>query len=594
MAQAGPERPEPARSPGSDGPPAAASSARAGGGAALTALVAFIARLEAGADRRPGLAALGLFAAYAALATGLYAQALHGPFVSDDFGYLVTHPYTEPLSWANVAAMFDPWGPAKLYAANYAPLHLLLTALERHIFADALLGYHLVNVLVHAANAGLLVALLRRAGVPGVAAVLGGGFFLVHPANVEAVAWVSQLKTSACLAFALAALLVLERRPAAATALFVASLLTKASGLFLLPTAAAWLWARGVPAQRFAWVAAWLVIAGLYAVPQLASFQHLGAVEVAAFEDPAVHVRTIFAVALRYLVMAATSLGVSAFQEPAPATSWLDPRWLGGALACTALAARTLAGLRPGAPRPLRLEAVFWIAAAAAFAPVSQVFPFLNPVADRYLYVALPGLVGGALLAGDALRRAAPTRGPLRAPRVGLAAALAACAVLGLLGLRTAERARLWTSETLLLLDAARHYPEGGTAHFLEARAAAQRGDVDAALDSLRVAADRGLDRFRALRRDPGLAPLRGEPAFDAFLAELAGRYIEVARRRGATTQSELRMLAFAHLERGENGRAARALERALEAGGPLDAVVREELERLRNDGAAGAGDGAP
>lgn len=571
MAQADPERPDPVRSPEPE-------SDAAG-------LLSF---LEALAARRPRAAALGLCAVFAALATAIYARALHGPFVSDDFGYLVTHPYTEPLSWANVVAMFDPWGPAKLYTANYAPLHLLFTALERHMFADAMLGYHLVNVGVHAANAALLVALLRRAGVPGVAAVLGGGFFLVHPANVEAVAWMSQLKTSASLAFALGAWLAVERRPALATGLFAASLLTKASGLFLLPTAAAWLWVRGAPPRRLAWVGGWTVLAALYAVPQFASFQHLGQVDVAAFADPAVHVRTVFATAMRYLVMAATSAGVSAFQEPPPATSWLDPWWLGGAAACAVLGARTVAGLRA---RPPRVEAVFWIAAAAAFAPVSQVFPFLNPVADRYLYTALPGLVGGALLAGASLWRAAPA--PLRPSRAGVAAALAACAALGLLGLRSAGRARLWNHETLLLLDAARHYPDGGTAHFLEARAAAGRGDVDAAVAALRVAAERGVDRFQALRSDPGLAPIRDAPAFRAFLAELAGRYIELAHRRGATTQAELRMLALAHLERGEDDQAARALERALEAGGPLDAVVREELAEVRRR-AGGPDDGAP
>jgi hypothetical protein len=91
-----------------------------------------------------------LFAGFALLGFGLYGAALSGPFISDDIGYLVTHPYTASLSFENLVAIFDPFGPARLYTANYAPLHLLLIALERHIFADAMLGYHLVNVLVRA------------------------------------------------------------------------------------------------------------------------------------------------------------------------------------------------------------------------------------------------------------------------------------------------------------------------------------------------------------------------------------------------------------------------------------------------------------
>ena len=136
---------------------------------------------------------LWLFAGYAALALALYWPALAGPFVSDDFAYLVTHPYTTPLSLENVLAILDPFGPAKLHAANYAPIHLLLTAFELHIFADAPQGYHLVNVAIHALCALLLTAWLRRAGFGFHAALAGGLFFLVHPANVEAVAWMSQL-----------------------------------------------------------------------------------------------------------------------------------------------------------------------------------------------------------------------------------------------------------------------------------------------------------------------------------------------------------------------------------------------------------------
>jgi hypothetical protein len=524
------------------------------------------------------------FASFAVVAVSLYRDALQGPFLSDDIAYLVTHPYTAPLSWQNVWEILDPWGPAKLYAANYAPVHLLLTAIERHIFADALRGYHLVNLGIHAANATLLVAWLRMAAIPGRMALVAGLFFLVHPANVEAVAWASQLKTNASLAFALGALLALQRRPVLAAALFALSLLTKASGLFALPTAAVWLFAApGSRRRDFAWIGVWTIIAALYAMPQFASFAHLGQVEVEAYADPWVHARTVAAVGARYLVMAPTAVGVSAWQDPDPALSWLDPWWLASLPLGALLGWRLLVGLRAR-----RLEAAFWMSAAAAFAPVSQVFPFPTPVADRYLYFILPGLLGGALLwAGEAFGRLRPgTDARSRDPRLAIAG-VAALAWIVALGWQTSERAEIWQSETRLLLDAARHYPNGSSAAILRARSAAQRGDVAGAVAALRVAAERGLDRFTALEQDPGLAPIRHTPEFRALMREMAGGWIELAKRRGYSTQPELRFMAIAHSTRGEQEEAVAALEAALAAGGPQSDTIRAELAAARAELAA-------
>ena len=81
--------------------------------------------------------------------------------------------------------------------------------------------------------------MFRETGIPGRAALAGGLFFLVHPANVEAVAWASQLKTLAALSLSLLALLGLRRWPPAALSLFALALLAKASALAALPMAAA-------------------------------------------------------------------------------------------------------------------------------------------------------------------------------------------------------------------------------------------------------------------------------------------------------------------------------------------------------------------
>jgi tetratricopeptide (TPR) repeat protein len=531
---------------------------------------------------------LAIHAAFAALALAILQPALSGPFVSDDHLYS-NHPYTQELSLANLVAIFDPFGPAKLYTANYEPVHLGLHALARQIFADSTLGYHCLNAWIHALVATLAVALWSRKpaqparsepqasgvcdgpGIPLSAAAFGGVLFVVHPANVEAVAWISQLKTTVSVALALGALLCLPRRGAVATALFGLALLTKASAAFALPMAAGFAWARRGPSRRgWAFVAAWALLLAAYALPQLASFEHLGRARVEAFSDPWVQLRTIGATGARYLAMAATGFGVSAFQEPDPARSPLDPWWLASLGAAALLAWRLAASLRRRSD-----EAAFWLGALAAFAPVSQLFPFLNPIADRYLYTMLPGLIGAVLCAAYGA--------PVRLPRPARTALIAGAAALAaLFAAQSFGRARLWQSETLLNLDAARHYPEGASARFLRARAAAQAGDVETAVAELRAASLRGVDNFLVLQRDPGLWPLHGEPAFEALVREVAGRWIERATERGVATQAELRFLGLAHRARGELDLAVAALERALAAGGPQDAQVAAELAETR------------
>ena len=533
------------------------------------------AELAADAPRRaggPGARSLLVFAVFAAALLFVYRAALHGPFLSDDFGYIVSNPYTSSLAWENLRAIADPFGPARLYTANYAPVHLLLTSLERQIFADDPFGYHIVNVLLLAANSALLVSLLRASGLPAAAALVAGAVFALHPANVEAVAWISQLKSVAALAFALAALRLHPRRPAAAAALFGLGLLTKASAAFAWPMACVLAWTRrptpGGARHETGWLVLWGLLLAGFALPEYASFAGAGEAETTAFAGVGEQARTIAALGARYLVMAASSFGVSAFQEPAPVRSWLDPWWLVALPAAGLLAWRVARTLRARQP-----EAAWWVGAAAAWAPVSQVFPFLNPIADRYLLFMLPGLIGGtSLWLASALGQAALRR-----------SALVAAAVLGaLFAFVSAERARLWRDETLLLLDAARRYPNGATAFYLNARRAAQQGDASAAVAALREAAARGIDRFMALEQDPALAPIRDTPEFHDLIRDMAGAWLERARRRGHATPAELRVMAHAHIARAEYARAAELLEQALAAGGPFEAVLRAELDAVR------------
>jgi len=155
-----------------------------------------------------------------------YFPALHGGLLWDDDRHL-TKPDLQSLHgfwriWFDLAA-----------TQQYYPLLHSAFWIEYRIWGDSVLGYHLVNVLLHATAAFLLIAILRRLGLPG--AWLAGFIFAVHPVCVEAVAWISEQKsTLSGVLYLCSALAYLhfdqtrsQRRYFLATGLFVLALLSR-------------------------------------------------------------------------------------------------------------------------------------------------------------------------------------------------------------------------------------------------------------------------------------------------------------------------------------------------------------------------------
>ena len=514
------------------------------------------------------------------MALAVYRPALHGSFVSDDIGYVLGNPWIHELSAANLVAILDPSGPAAKHTINYAPVHLLLHALEWRLFGADVLGYHVVNVILHALASVLVAALLNRSRLGFAAASVGGAIFLLHPANVEAVAWIFQLKTIVSLVLACGALLAEPRRPLVATALFGLALLAKIQAAFALPVACVWVWLDGsasprARAARFGWLAGWLLLLGLAWLPEFVAFERGGYVAASEAASGAARLRTLFALVGRYLVMAASSYGTSTFHQPDPPSSWADPWCLVGLLGSAALAGRAALAFWRRAE-----EAAWWTWAAGGFLPVSQLLPFLYPMADRYLYYVLPGLIGGLGLAARSVLASRVSRG---VPRP-LSRAAVALALLVLAGSawRSTGRADVWRSEITLMLDAAAHYPNGMQANLLRAQSAARRGDADAAAQALRAASARGFDRFMDLDRDPLYASVHDDPHFQEALRDVAGRWIAAVEPRSDPTSLELLMLGRAHAARGEWQQAAQSLERALATGGPGSEEAREQLAEVR------------
>lgn len=530
----------------------------------------------------PALYALAL-AGFLLLGLWIYRPALSGEFLSDDHFVIVANPYVHELSPETAAAILDPWGAPAALTINYAPVHLLLHAAEWQTFGrESTVGWHLVNVGAHVLATLAMVALFRRLGLGRGAALGAGALFLVHPANVEAVAWIFELKTPVAVGLALGAVALHATRPPRpprpprpgwGLALFSAALLTKFSAVFALPAAAALTWVRRAPG--WGWLACWLVVILGVGVAQVAAFHQATDPGVGGLEDPVTRVATSLALVPRYLALAA-GVGLATFHSPPPVRSLLDPLALTGLLVVVLLGARTLWALRER-----REEAVCWLLAAGAFAPVSQLaVPFQHPLADRYLYAILPGLLGGILLAarpafGWLARRTAPL------PAAGAALAVTALLVVAL-AVRAEERASVFRDNRVMLMDAARRYPQGLQAQLLRARDAARRGDASAAAAAMDRAVDLHHTDLNGLLLDPAFAGVRGHPAFQRVLARLARRHVEQLAPRDSLHAFQRIGLAIAYNFLDRRAEARAALAPALDETGPFQEVARELDAALR------------
>jgi len=115
-----------------------------------------------------------------------YIPAMRGGYIWDDDSYITENPTLRTADGLR-RIWFEPRA-----LPQYYPLVHTTFWLEYHLWQVHPLGYHLVNVLLHALNAILLLLLLSHLRVPGgwLAALL----FALHPVQVESVAWIAERK----------------------------------------------------------------------------------------------------------------------------------------------------------------------------------------------------------------------------------------------------------------------------------------------------------------------------------------------------------------------------------------------------------------
>jgi tetratricopeptide (TPR) repeat protein len=182
---------------------------------------------------RPGLAGAAGFSRIWLLLPALllatfaaYYPAWRGTLLWDD-DFHITRPELRSLAglqriWLSVGA-----------TPQYYPVVHTVFWLQYKLWGDNPLGYHLVNIALHAVSAFLLALILRRLKARG--AVLAAVIFALHPVQVESVAWMTELKNILSGVFYLASALAYldfdkTRKPpryVLALVLFVLALLSK-------------------------------------------------------------------------------------------------------------------------------------------------------------------------------------------------------------------------------------------------------------------------------------------------------------------------------------------------------------------------------
>ena len=536
--------------------------------------------------RRPWL----LAALLAAATVAAYLPVFGNDFVAYDDDLYVTEcgPVRAGISAEGVA-----WAFGSFHGANWFPLTRLSWMLDADLFGVEPVAFHATSLLLHVANAVLLLLVLARmTGAPGRSAFVAGVFAL-HPLHVESVAWAAARKDVLSGLFFMLGLLAHERlasagasvrRRAAVAACMALGLLAKPI-LVTFPIALllldAWPLGRlrhgrvravtGEKAELFALAAAAGVVT-LLAQRAGGALQALDAIPLGE------RVANALVATVGYLRRAVFPEGLAVFY---PHPRGALPAWQAWAAAALLVALSALA-LRAWPRR--RALAVGWLWTLVLLAPVIGIVQVGGQaMADRYTYLPLVGLA--IAVAWGAFDLAPGERG-----RRSLA--VAACAALAALSAATFQQVRTWRDTETLFANALRVTERNAVAHVNLGLAVTRAGRLDEgerhALAALAIAPR--LAHAHALR-----AELRAEQGrfadavegYEAALALLPGTarwHAEIGRslvELGRAAEGVARLEEAARLDPWSAAVQA-ALGRALERAERVDDAIARYREALR------------
>lgn len=423
------------------------------------------------------------------LAVVPYLNSLDGDFVFDDADVISANPLIAGKG-ASALALFC--APAKLYR----PV-TMLTYLVNVRLGGGVVGYHLVNVALHALVTVAVFLLAWRLLESVTGATVAAALFAVHPIHTEAVSSIVGRAELLAALFALGSLLAwmwaLDAPRRRVCWLMVSAIamalgcLAKESALVAIPLCAAvYLWRAAGP-PTFRWLRLLIphvLVAVAYLPLRIWITGRIATADPPQFIDnPLAHVpllprlETALVVLWQYLSALTVPLRLSAdysFNEVPVVGSILEPRFLGAVVLFALLASVLALGIRrlPA----LLLAAAFIIISLSLTANI--LFPIGTIKAERLLY--LPSF--GWCLASGALFVAVPAR------RHRHAMAVIVLVIIAYAG-RTWVRNRDWHDNVTLFAATVETSPHSAKAHHnLAVFTYDRQNDVDAAIAHFREA----------------------------------------------------------------------------------------------------------
>ena len=404
----------------------------------------------------------------------VYSISFFNKFVLDDEVIIVNNPQT--LSLRNIPEVLLAPDLIKPY---YRPLNRATYLLDYRLAGMNPAWYHGVNVLIHLGNVILLYLVCLRLLPDRTAALVAALIFAVHPANSEAVNFISARNTLLALFFSLASFLAFleargrgKRLPLLSALFFFCGLLSKETAFMLIGVIAL---CTFVPSQggekrmRFPegmfFLLPYLVSTGLYFLMRYYSLQ--GIVGTALPADGLFgRLAQNYHVIPQYLGLLLFPVDLTLFHKVPPGGLFNPPGFLPAWLSLLAAV-----GLAVRSRNRAALFGLAWL--VINYAPISNIVPIpSDPITERYLYMPAVGffIVLGALFSWI------HAQGRNKQVLWGITAmVVTVCAVL------TIQRNLDWKNNLALFSSGARNDPTSPAAHYNLGTAYQENGDLPSA-----------------------------------------------------------------------------------------------------------------